>query len=123
MLSWCAASVVERLGEDAYTDGYQVVTTLDSRLQPGAVNGVRAALLEYERRHGYKGPLDRIAWPPGQLPGDWPELLEKYSGAGTPARRAGHGGSRHKARFCGLRMAARQSVGWPGLEWAVTLYQ
>jgi penicillin-binding protein 1A len=48
---------IRLLGPAAYTDGYQVVTTVDSRLQRAAGNAVRTALLEYDRRHGYRGPV------------------------------------------------------------------
>ncbi len=51
------AEMVARFGPSAYTDGYRVVTTIDSRLQRAADNALRTALLEYDRRHGYRGPL------------------------------------------------------------------
>ena len=37
-----------------------VTTTIDSRLQSAAVSALREGLLEYDRRHGYRGPLARI---------------------------------------------------------------
>ncbi len=46
----------ERFGEAAYTDGYNVYTTLDSRLQAGANHALRNAVLDYEARHAYRGP-------------------------------------------------------------------
>jgi len=46
----------ERLGEEAYTGGYRVFTTLDSRLQLAASDALRQALLAYDRRHGFRGP-------------------------------------------------------------------
>lgn len=53
------AEMVRRFGLDAYTNGYKVVTTIDSRLQLAAQNAVRIALLEYDRRHGFRGPVAR----------------------------------------------------------------
>ncbi len=53
------AEMVERFGLDAYTAGYKVVTTIDSRLQKAANTALRAALLEYDRRHGFRGPVAR----------------------------------------------------------------
>ena len=47
---------VELYGEDAYTQGYQVVTTIDSRLQLAAQEAVVNGLLNYDGRHGYRGP-------------------------------------------------------------------
>ena len=42
--------------EDATTAGYNVYTSIDSRLQLAANNAIRQALLEYDVRHGYRGP-------------------------------------------------------------------
>ena len=53
------AEMVARFGPAAYTDGYNVVTTVDSRLQSAANAALATALFEYDRRHGYRGPLER----------------------------------------------------------------
>jgi len=53
------AEMVGRFGDAATTAGYRVVTTVDSRLQAEADRALRTALLEYDRRHGYRGPLER----------------------------------------------------------------
>jgi penicillin-binding protein 1A len=50
------AYMEEKLGEEAYTGGYRVYTTLDSRLQRTAGVALRQALLDYDQRHGYRGP-------------------------------------------------------------------
>ncbi len=55
------AEMVGRYGGDAYTDGYQVYTTIDSRLQTDAFEAVRDGLTDYDRRHGYRGP--EAQWP------------------------------------------------------------
>ena len=49
----------KELGSAAYTGSYGVRTTIDSRLQTAAVRALREALVEYDRRHGYRGPEDR----------------------------------------------------------------
>ncbi len=51
------ADLVARFGEDAVNAGYRVYTTLDGRLQTAANRAVRIGLIEYDRRHGYRGPL------------------------------------------------------------------
>jgi len=50
------AQMVRRFGLEAYTAGYKVVTTIDSRLQRAGQLALRTALLQYDRRHGYRGP-------------------------------------------------------------------
>lgn len=52
------AEMVARFGSTATSAGYSVVTTVDSRLQASAERALRTALLEYDRRHGYRGPLE-----------------------------------------------------------------
>lgn len=42
--------------EDAYTLGLNVVTTIDSADQDAAYKAVRKGLMDYEHRHGYRGP-------------------------------------------------------------------
>jgi penicillin-binding protein 1A len=49
-----------RYGDSIYTAGYQVYTTIDSRLEPAATVALRAGLLEYDRRHGWRGATDKV---------------------------------------------------------------
>src|ERR1700744_5376992 len=42
--------------EEAYTRGLNVVTTIDSADQDVAYHALRKGLMDYERRHGYRGP-------------------------------------------------------------------
>lgn len=55
------ADMIRRYSDDAYTAGYHVVTTIDSEQQEAANHALRNALFEYDRRHGYRGSLQRIA--------------------------------------------------------------
>jgi len=50
------AFVEERLGDDAYTAGFRVYTTIDSRLQQAANQALRKNLLAYDQRHGFRAP-------------------------------------------------------------------
>ncbi len=52
--------MLERYGEKIYSAGIKVYTTVDSRLQSAAVLALRNGLLEYDRRHGYRGPLTQL---------------------------------------------------------------
>jgi len=49
------AEMVTRYGSEAYTQGYRVYTTIDTRLQRYANNALRKAVMDYEYRHGYRG--------------------------------------------------------------------
>lgn len=49
-------ALVAQFGEKAaYSQGYQVYTTVDSHLQEAANQSLRTALLAYDQRHGYRG--------------------------------------------------------------------
>ena len=69
--------MLERFGAEAYTRGYVVVTTVDSRLQPLAQAAVRSGLRSYDQRHGYRGPLARLDPVPATLE-EAAALLEGY---------------------------------------------
>ncbi len=49
-----------KYGDSIYTAGYQVFTTIDSRLQPAATVSLRTGLLEYDRRHGWRGATAKV---------------------------------------------------------------
>jgi penicillin-binding protein 1A len=49
------AEMVNKYGEDAYRAGYRVTTTVQSERQLTANGALRAALLDYEQRHGFDG--------------------------------------------------------------------
>ena len=55
------AEIVSRYGDDAVNQGYKVYTTIDGRLQTAANRAVRIGLIEYDRRHGYRGPLKQVS--------------------------------------------------------------
>ena len=54
------ARVKEMYGDEWSTAGFRVYTTIRSDAQRAANRALRVALLEYEERHGYIGPLGRL---------------------------------------------------------------
>jgi penicillin-binding protein 1A len=52
--------LIDEFGEDAYTQGFNVYTTIRAEHQKAANNALQTALLEYDRRHGYRGPVAQI---------------------------------------------------------------
>ena len=65
--------ILDRFGEEKlYGGGLSVRTTLDPRLQAIARKSLVDALVAYDRRHGWRGPLKTI-----DLQGDWGETLAK----------------------------------------------
>ena len=53
--------VLKRYGKDkAYTEGYKVFTTVTAKLQTAAEQALVNNLLNYDQRHGYRGPLSSL---------------------------------------------------------------
>ncbi len=59
------AWMLERYGEDAYTSGMRVYTTVDSKLQDAANKAAINNLYDYDERHGYRTPR-LSAWEAGE---------------------------------------------------------
>ena len=55
--------VFDAYGEEAYTKGITVWTTVRAADQEAAWNAVRRGVLEYDRRHGYRGPEAYVTLP------------------------------------------------------------
>ena len=54
------AELFEQYGDAVYSSGMRVYTTIDGRMQTAANAAVRRALIDYNRRHGYRGPVGNI---------------------------------------------------------------
>ena len=66
------------LGSEAYTGGYRVVTTIDSRLQGAANLAVSNGLEEYDQRHGYRGAEGHVDLTGKAGTEDWLDVLSPY---------------------------------------------
>jgi penicillin-binding protein 1A len=53
--------MIKRYGKAVYTSGYEVITTLDVRLQKAANEALRKDLIAYSKRHGYRGAEAKLA--------------------------------------------------------------
>lgn len=53
-------SLYEHFGPEAYTKGYKVYTTVDSKLQAAANKAIIDNLLAYDKRHGFRGALANV---------------------------------------------------------------
>ena len=67
-----------KYGDDVYTAGYKVFTTIDSRLQAAATVALRTGLLEYDRRHGYRGATAKVDVAKLATPKDLDGQLEEF---------------------------------------------
>lgn len=82
------AELVERFGEDIYTSGLRIYTTVDSRLQEAANRALRNGLLDYDQRHGYRGPIRQMQLPAGMTELALTEVDEAALAAEAAAKEA-----------------------------------
>jgi penicillin-binding protein 1A len=54
------AHMIGVYGEDAYSNGYKVYTTIEAPKQQAAVDAVKGGIIAYDIRHGYRGPEGNI---------------------------------------------------------------
>jgi penicillin-binding protein 1A len=107
----------DKYGQNAlYDGGLQVRATLDTRLQNFAVNALRAGLVRYDRRHGWRGAVSNIA-----INGDWKDALASagnQSGIDTWRIAVVLGTGDDNAVQIGLDNGARGTIPFSELAWA-----
>jgi penicillin-binding protein 1A len=59
-------AMVERYQDETYTKGFNVYTTVLKSHQDAAYSALRKGVMEYDRRHGYRGPEGYIELPKNQ---------------------------------------------------------
>jgi penicillin-binding protein 1A len=111
--------VRQRFGPAAESSGYKVFTTVDGRLQEAANRAVRIGLIEYDRRHGYRGPLGHADVPTTALgqPQQLEEIVSEYASVGdlSPAVVLSTQGRTAKVY---VRIKGEAAIDWDGLSWA-----
>jgi penicillin-binding protein 1A len=70
--------MLSRFGQSAYTDGYEVYTSIDSRYQAAANQAITDGLEDYDRRHGYRGPEAHFELQENFTTADWDKLLNPF---------------------------------------------
>ena len=75
--------VRQRFGPNAESAGYKVYTTVDGRLQEDANRALRIGLIEYDRRHGYRGPLGHADVATNSNPKQLDDLVGEYVSVGN----------------------------------------
>jgi penicillin-binding protein 1A len=111
------AEMIERYGTDAYTYGYKVFTTIDARLQEAANRAYHTNLMDYDRRHGYRGAEGHHELEPSDGVEEWGEVLKAYGSVGglEPALVVTLTEDR---AVCYLRDGSLQVIPWEGMAWA-----
>jgi penicillin-binding protein 1A len=109
------AEMVGRYGSEAYTEGFRVTTTVPSNLQENANTAVQNGLIEYDQRHGYRGPESRF---PGLTRDGWvQELIKQRPISGLEPAIVS------QIDKAGIRVLTRngekeETVAWDSMKWA-----
>lgn len=108
------AEMVGRFGSGAYTDGYRVYTTTGSERQEAANRALFQGLIEYDQRHGYRGPEARLT---GGDSGTWLKQLNELTSVNGmhPAVVVEVSGDGIRAM---TRDGAEHAVAWESMKWA-----
>jgi penicillin-binding protein 1A len=97
-------ALIQQFGEDIYTSGYKIYTTVDSNRQNAATQAVIDGLIAYDRRHGWRG-----AEKAKSLDGLYPV------GGLEPAQVTS---TKDKEIEATLRNGTTLQIGWEEMKWA-----
>lgn len=77
----------DEYGDELYTRGLNVYTTIRADHQKAAMNALQKALIDYDQRHGFRGPLAELVVDENATDDFLDEMLEEFSTVGelTPA--------------------------------------
>ena len=109
--------MLDEYGEESYSAGYVVTTTIRDDLQLAANRSLNQALLQYDERHGYRGPEHHYELTPGMAGDGWDQLLDAHSSVANllPALIIEERGFTASAWVSGI---GRVELGWNSLGWA-----
>ncbi len=111
--------ILDMYGEDAYSSGFSVYTTVDSRLQLAANSALETSLLDYTERHGYRGPEGHVDLPDKADPAAWQAALQSVPREWVKDLRAGLVvGVDSQVASVYLSDGRVVPVAWEGMKWA-----
>ncbi len=109
--------MVQTYNEKTYGDGFNVYTTINAKDQLAADKALRKGLLAYERRHGYRGPVEHENITGEADKGHLDEILKDYQVVGDllPAIVL-----KVEEKFVQVfsQNGNTLAIDWPGLSWA-----
>jgi penicillin-binding protein 1A len=109
--------LVMRFGERAVNAGYRVFTTIDGRLQQVADRALRIGVVEYDRRHGYRGAVAKIQLSAAADATECDRYLEKYD-AISLLQPAVVLKVADTSALVHIRNFGSATIAWEGMTWA-----
>jgi penicillin-binding protein 1A len=109
--------ILKRFGPAAQDAGYKVYTTIDGRLQRAANRALRMGLIDYTRRHGWRGATNKVELTGTENTDGLEMLLDEYGSVGLlhPAVVVSVGEKQAQVYVKGLGLAP---IEWAGMSWA-----
>ncbi|MCF5719631.1 PBP1A family penicillin-binding protein [Aeromonas veronii] len=111
--------MVEQFGEDAYTMGLHVYTTVSAERQRAARQALLDGVFAYDMRHGYRGPTAQL-WKAGETAWDYEQIVAHLGKQPTydPLMAAVVTKLGDRSATLVLKNGKEAELGWNGIKWA-----
>ena len=113
--------LIKKYGEEVYNLGHRVYTTIDSNLQAAAAQALRRAIMEYDLRHGYRGPITHVNINEKSSQENWDEAFDKADVSSVGVLRPALVVSIHANNSIKVYQANHGElieIPWEGINWA-----
>jgi penicillin-binding protein 1A len=110
-------AIAEHYPEDVYTRGFRVYTTIRKADQEASYQALRRAVLEYDRRQGYRGPEGFVELPADPQEDDFDDALANYGDSDDLVAAVVLSATARKVEVA-LRTGERISIAGEGLRFA-----
>jgi penicillin-binding protein 1A len=106
-----------RFGDSAQNAGYKVYTTVDGRLQRAANRALRIGLIDYDRRHGWRGATNKIELTGNETVDALEALLDEYGSVGILQPAVVVAVAEKQVQVF-VKSEGMSAIDWRGLSWA-----
>lgn len=111
--------MLEQFGEDAYTMGIHIYTTVSAERQRAARQALLDGIFAYDMRHGYRGPTAQL-WKTGETSWDYEQIVAHLGKQPTyePLMAAVVTKLGDRNATLVLKNGKEAELGWDGIKWA-----
>jgi len=109
--------MIDRYGDLALTDGFEVFTTIDSSMQVTANQALQNGLESYDRKHGYRGRENHLRPAEDGSIGHWLDVLQRTSAIASQ-QPAFAQTVEERSITAILKTGEQITIPWDGIRWA-----
>ena len=106
-----------RFGAKGIDAGYKVYTTIDGRLQKAANAALRMGVVDYTRRHGWRGAINRVELTGNEDDNGLDALLDEYGNIGNLKPAIVLSVAEKSVRVY-IKRDGAAAIEWAGMSWA-----